>query len=103
VSYIRQEESEKNQNMYWSNVIIASLVAAPTFAQQRLGGPELLMNVEMVGEGKVIDIDSFGEEGVWLVSSRKVDVDSHQQDGAGASEKNVEDVEVIEVESVVSS
>ena len=57
----------------------------------------------MVGEGKVIDIDSFGEEGVWLVGSRKVDVDSHQQDGAGASEKNVEDVEVIEVESVVSS
>lgn len=100
MSYIRQEESEKNQNMYWSNVIIASLVAAPTFAQQRLGGPELLMNVEMVGEGKVIDIDSFGEEGVWLVGSRKVDVDSHQQDGAGASEKNVEDVEVIEVESV---
>lgn len=42
--------------MYWSKIIIASLAASPTFARrQRLGGPALLDNVEMVSEGKIFD------------------------------------------------
>lgn len=91
--------------MYWSKVIIASLVATPSFArQQRLGGPALEDHVEMVGDGIVFD-----ESPSTQFSSRNLEVD--QQDGADAyaveesskhdeqdAEKNDEDAAVFETE-----
>mmetsp|Transcript_2747 Transcript_2747/g.3918 ORF Transcript_2747/g.3918 Transcript_2747/m.3918 type:complete len:437 (+) Transcript_2747:169-1479(+) len=64
--------------MYWSKVIIASLVASPSFARrQRLGRPALLDNVEMVGDGV-----GFDEPPSTQFSSRTLEID--QQDGADA-------------------
>ena len=87
--------------MYWSKVIIASLVASPSFArQQRLGA-----HVEMVGEGVVFD-----EPLSTQFSSRSLEVDQ-QQDGADAyglepvelsNEKNDEGAEATEYEDVSS-
>ena len=88
--------------MYWSKVIIASLVASPSFArQQRLGA-----HVEMVGEGIVFDVPLSTQ-----FSSRSLEVDQ-QQDGADAyglepinydelsNEKTEEGADAIEHEDV---
>lgn len=59
-------------------MIIASLVASPSFARrQRLGRPALLDNVEMVGDGV-----GFDEPPSTQFSSRTLEID--QQDGADA-------------------
>ena len=76
-------------------MIIASLVASPSFAQQqRLGA-----HVEMVGEGIVFD-----EPLSTQFSSRSLEVD--QQDGAFAhelsNEKTEEGADAIEHEDVSS-
>jgi len=88
-------------NMYWSKVIIASLVASPSFArQQRLGGPALLDHVEMVSEGTVFD-----EQPLTQFSSRTLVAD--QQDGVDADAYDGQDIDnnddgVDEPESVSS-
>eukprot|EP00985_Skeletonema_marinoi_P006483 scaffold2803_cov96-Skeletonema_marinoi.AAC.4 len=88
--------------MYWSKVIIASLVASPSFArQQRLGGPALLYHVEMVSEGTVFD-----EQPLAQFSSRTLVAD--QQDGVDADAYDGQDMfnnddGVDEPESVMSS
>lgn len=86
--------------MYWSKVIIASLAATPTFAQQRLGGPELLDHVETVGEGKFIDM--IGEEGGWVDQQDGADVSAHhlRKIDEQGTEKNLEDAEVFGPESL---
>ena len=87
--------------MYWSKVIIASLVASPSFArQQRLGGPALLDHVEMVSEGTVFD-----EQPLAQFSSRTLVAD--QQDGVDADAYDGQEIEnnddgVDEPESVSS-
>mmetsp|Transcript_24730 Transcript_24730/g.42099 ORF Transcript_24730/g.42099 Transcript_24730/m.42099 type:complete len:456 (+) Transcript_24730:109-1476(+) len=73
--------------MYWSKVIIASLVASPSFArQQRLGGPALLDHVEMVSEGTVFD-----EQPLTQFSSRTLVAD--QQDGVDADAYDGQDID----------
>ncbi len=62
--------------MYWSKLIIASLVASPASAR-RQGLGRLLENVEMVGDGV-----GFDEPSSTQLSSRTSEFD--QQDGADA-------------------